>query len=278
MFFRTSAVVALGLALTAAATDCPDCPSTDLAGNALVAQSGGTLGTPRFCGYSPDASGASGPSVDCFYNVRICLSSESLDATVMAQALALGQPARPPRQLKMFANLRTKVKESCLPASEITSPSPITATSRRVPELKLELRRRAAPVPVVEGNAGDPEDDWAAEPDDETAEADLENDDGRAEEVLEDDDASPLALALVGEEAPEDALSPGMHWMLPQAVQLLISYRIRSAMVQTYTESGKERIHVRTVQPKHKSLLPRSCTLVPAKDRRRIGVQLSLGP
>ncbi|KAF7365718.1 hypothetical protein MVEN_00445500 [Mycena venus] len=66
MFFRTLSVFALALA--AAATNCPVCPTTDLDGNALVANSGGTLGTPRFCGYSPDATGASGPSVLCFYN------------------------------------------------------------------------------------------------------------------------------------------------------------------------------------------------------------------
>ncbi|KAJ7101560.1 hypothetical protein B0H15DRAFT_943880 [Mycena belliarum] len=67
MFFRTFTVSAL--VLVAAATDCPVCPPTDLVGDALVAQSGGTRGTPRFCGYSSDATGASGPSVDCFFSI-----------------------------------------------------------------------------------------------------------------------------------------------------------------------------------------------------------------
>ncbi|KAJ7119741.1 hypothetical protein C8R44DRAFT_672660 [Mycena epipterygia] len=66
MFAR--AFIISALALVAVATDCPNCPSTDLVGNFLVAMSGGTLGTPRFCGYSPDKTGASGPSVECFYN------------------------------------------------------------------------------------------------------------------------------------------------------------------------------------------------------------------
>ncbi|KAJ7480632.1 hypothetical protein FB451DRAFT_1556213 [Mycena latifolia] len=66
MFFRASILSAL--VLIAAATDCPVCPPTDLVGDALVAQSGGTRGTPRFCGYSPDATGDSGPSVDCFFS------------------------------------------------------------------------------------------------------------------------------------------------------------------------------------------------------------------
>ncbi|KAJ6524365.1 hypothetical protein B0H19DRAFT_1200482 [Mycena capillaripes] len=66
MFFRILAVFSLVLA--AAATNCPVCPATDLAGNALVASSGGTRGTPRFCGYSADATGASGPQDLCFYS------------------------------------------------------------------------------------------------------------------------------------------------------------------------------------------------------------------
>ncbi|KAF8212794.1 hypothetical protein K438DRAFT_1957396 [Mycena galopus ATCC 62051] len=59
MFFRALTIFALVFA--AAATECPACPATDLAGNALTAQSGGTLGTPRFCGYG------AGVSVECFY-------------------------------------------------------------------------------------------------------------------------------------------------------------------------------------------------------------------
>ncbi|KAJ7046386.1 hypothetical protein C8F04DRAFT_1064127 [Mycena alexandri] len=66
MFFRVFAVSAL--VCVASAANCAVCPTTDLVGDALVANSGGSLGTPRFCGYSPDASGASGPSVECFYN------------------------------------------------------------------------------------------------------------------------------------------------------------------------------------------------------------------
>ncbi|KAJ7139320.1 hypothetical protein C8R44DRAFT_867475 [Mycena epipterygia] len=65
MFAR--AFIISALALVAIATECPVCPPTDLVGNSLVAQSGGTRGTPRFCGYSADATGASGPSVKCFY-------------------------------------------------------------------------------------------------------------------------------------------------------------------------------------------------------------------
>ncbi|KAJ7200320.1 hypothetical protein GGX14DRAFT_572083 [Mycena pura] len=70
MFIRPLVAIVSALAALelAAATTCPVCPATDLVGDALVAQSGGTLGTPKFCGYSPDASGASGPSVECFYN------------------------------------------------------------------------------------------------------------------------------------------------------------------------------------------------------------------
>ncbi|GLB42529.1 hypothetical protein LshimejAT787_1105440 [Lyophyllum shimeji] len=41
---------------------------THLTGNALVAGSGGTSGVPRFCGFSPDATGLSGPQITCFYN------------------------------------------------------------------------------------------------------------------------------------------------------------------------------------------------------------------
>jgi hypothetical protein len=49
MFSRVLTVFALALAV--AATNCPNCPATDLLGNTLVAASGGTRGTPRFCGY-----------------------------------------------------------------------------------------------------------------------------------------------------------------------------------------------------------------------------------
>ncbi|KAJ6527096.1 hypothetical protein B0H19DRAFT_1196453 [Mycena capillaripes] len=66
MFFR--AITLFAFVLTATAVTCPVCPTTDLAGDALVAASGGTLGTPLFCGYSTDATGASGPQVDCFYS------------------------------------------------------------------------------------------------------------------------------------------------------------------------------------------------------------------
>ncbi|KAJ7876488.1 hypothetical protein B0H14DRAFT_2714060 [Mycena olivaceomarginata] len=62
MFSRVLTVFALALAV--AATNCPNCPATDLLGNTLVAASGGTRGTPRFCGYSPDATW---PSIKCFY-------------------------------------------------------------------------------------------------------------------------------------------------------------------------------------------------------------------
>ncbi|KAJ6555018.1 hypothetical protein DFH09DRAFT_1166115 [Mycena vulgaris] len=66
MFFR--AFIVSALIVVAAAVDCPVCPTTDLAGDANVAHSGGTRGTPLFCGYSADATGASGPSVECFYS------------------------------------------------------------------------------------------------------------------------------------------------------------------------------------------------------------------
>jgi hypothetical protein len=49
MFFRALFVSAL--VIVAAAVDCPACPPTDLAGDNLVATSGGTMGTPRFCEY-----------------------------------------------------------------------------------------------------------------------------------------------------------------------------------------------------------------------------------
>ncbi|KAJ7914315.1 hypothetical protein B0H13DRAFT_2325499 [Mycena leptocephala] len=62
------AITSFALFLVAAAVTCPVCPTTDLAGDALVAQSGGTRGTPLFCGYSTDSSGASGPQVKCFYS------------------------------------------------------------------------------------------------------------------------------------------------------------------------------------------------------------------
>ncbi|KAJ7064269.1 hypothetical protein C8F01DRAFT_1367586 [Mycena amicta] len=68
MLARTLLISVFTAASVVLATECPVCPTTDLVGDALVAASGGTRGTPRFCGYSPDASGASGPSVDCFYN------------------------------------------------------------------------------------------------------------------------------------------------------------------------------------------------------------------
>jgi hypothetical protein len=45
------AITSFALFLVAAAVTCPVCPTTDLAGDALVAQSGGTRGTPLFCGY-----------------------------------------------------------------------------------------------------------------------------------------------------------------------------------------------------------------------------------
>ncbi|KAJ6450098.1 hypothetical protein C8R45DRAFT_1044036 [Mycena sanguinolenta] len=64
MFFRT--VVFTALALAVAATGCPNCPSTDLAGNILIAQSGGTLGTPRFCGYGTVVGG--NILDECFYS------------------------------------------------------------------------------------------------------------------------------------------------------------------------------------------------------------------
>ncbi|KAJ6624428.1 hypothetical protein B0H10DRAFT_2007195 [Mycena sp. CBHHK59/15] len=66
MLLRALSLAALALA--ACAVDCPVCPTTDLAGDALVAQSGGTRGTPLFCGYSADATGAAGPQVECFYS------------------------------------------------------------------------------------------------------------------------------------------------------------------------------------------------------------------
>ncbi|KAF8069313.1 hypothetical protein FPV67DRAFT_1117331 [Lyophyllum atratum] len=71
MLFKSGAFVSLlattAAALPAAQAECVTCPATDLDGLALVAGSGGSMGTPRFCGYSADATGASGPQVTCFY-------------------------------------------------------------------------------------------------------------------------------------------------------------------------------------------------------------------
>ncbi|KAF8069312.1 hypothetical protein FPV67DRAFT_1117127 [Lyophyllum atratum] len=76
MLFKLSALVSLlactAAALPAAQSDCATCPSADqLVGTTsytLVAGSGGTIGVPRYCGYSTDASGALGPQITCFYN------------------------------------------------------------------------------------------------------------------------------------------------------------------------------------------------------------------
>ncbi|KAJ7149242.1 hypothetical protein C8R43DRAFT_1128606 [Mycena crocata] len=65
MLFRSLVISAL--ALSAAAVDCPRCEKTDVVGEFLVAQSGGTRGTPLFCGYSTDATGAAGPQTTCFF-------------------------------------------------------------------------------------------------------------------------------------------------------------------------------------------------------------------
>ncbi|KAJ7034875.1 hypothetical protein C8F04DRAFT_1100360 [Mycena alexandri] len=66
MFFR--ALFVSTLVFVAAAVECPACAPTDLAGDMLVANSGGTRGTPRFCGYGIVVNGAGDPSVDCFYS------------------------------------------------------------------------------------------------------------------------------------------------------------------------------------------------------------------
>ncbi|GLB41184.1 hypothetical protein LshimejAT787_0903990 [Lyophyllum shimeji] len=51
-----------------AQVQCATCPSKDLAGNVVVASSGGTVGVPRFCGYSETVTNPASPKVFCFYN------------------------------------------------------------------------------------------------------------------------------------------------------------------------------------------------------------------
>ncbi|TRM60399.1 hypothetical protein BD626DRAFT_505240 [Schizophyllum amplum] len=64
----------------AAAAECAICPDLALDGASLVASSGGTQGVPRFCGFSADSTGASGPQCICFYNNDGSLSYSSTGA------------------------------------------------------------------------------------------------------------------------------------------------------------------------------------------------------
>ncbi|KAL1747384.1 hypothetical protein HDZ31DRAFT_61299 [Schizophyllum fasciatum] len=81
----TSVLLAATTALAAPAADsaagmCAVCPETALDGAALVASSGGTMGVPRFCGFSADSTGASGPQSICFYSNNGQLSYSSTNA------------------------------------------------------------------------------------------------------------------------------------------------------------------------------------------------------
>ncbi|KAJ7732864.1 hypothetical protein B0H16DRAFT_1580521 [Mycena metata] len=67
MLFR--ALFVSTLVFVAAAVECPACAPTDLDGVMLVANSGGTRGTPRFCGYGTRVNGAGDPTVLCFYGI-----------------------------------------------------------------------------------------------------------------------------------------------------------------------------------------------------------------
>ncbi|KAL1705909.1 hypothetical protein EV121DRAFT_257818 [Schizophyllum commune] len=83
--FITSLLLAASTALAAPAADntagmCAVCPDTALDGASLVASSGGTLGVPRFCGFSADSTGASGPQSICFYSNNGQLSYSSTNA------------------------------------------------------------------------------------------------------------------------------------------------------------------------------------------------------
>ncbi|KAJ7599823.1 hypothetical protein C8J56DRAFT_908947 [Mycena floridula] len=61
------------------AATCALCPTADLAGDALVANSGGTQGVPRFCGFSANVTSGN-VEVKCFYGGTGVLSSPSSDA------------------------------------------------------------------------------------------------------------------------------------------------------------------------------------------------------
>ncbi|KAF9022008.1 hypothetical protein BDZ89DRAFT_1019199 [Hymenopellis radicata] len=49
---------------------CALCPETDLAGEPVVASSGGTQGVPRFCGFQANATAPVSPTTICFYGVQ----------------------------------------------------------------------------------------------------------------------------------------------------------------------------------------------------------------
>lgn len=76
MLFELGALVSLVVSAAAgtvptapvAQVQCATCPSTDLAGNVVVANSGGTVGVPKFCGYSAAVTTPASPKVFCFYN------------------------------------------------------------------------------------------------------------------------------------------------------------------------------------------------------------------
>ncbi|KAF8904865.1 hypothetical protein CPB85DRAFT_1437609 [Mucidula mucida] len=46
---------------------CALCPQADLAGEPIVASSGGTQGVPRFCGFQANATENAAPTTICFY-------------------------------------------------------------------------------------------------------------------------------------------------------------------------------------------------------------------
>ncbi|KAJ7119739.1 hypothetical protein C8R44DRAFT_878140 [Mycena epipterygia] len=69
MLFRSFIVSALVLVATAESCHHLVCPRIDDNGDMLVEQKGG-LGDPLSCGYSADATGASGSQIECYYYVR----------------------------------------------------------------------------------------------------------------------------------------------------------------------------------------------------------------
>ncbi|KAF9020188.1 hypothetical protein BDZ89DRAFT_1072463, partial [Hymenopellis radicata] len=58
---------------------CALCPETDLAGEPVVASSGGTQGVPRFCGFQANATAPVSPTTICFYGNGGSLSYASTE-------------------------------------------------------------------------------------------------------------------------------------------------------------------------------------------------------
>ncbi|KAJ7599822.1 hypothetical protein C8J56DRAFT_1037431 [Mycena floridula] len=79
MIFPVTFII-LAVASAVSATTCPACPSTDLAGDPLVANSGGTRGAPRFCGYTT-TPGTGNIEIECFYSASNGALSSSNSAS-----------------------------------------------------------------------------------------------------------------------------------------------------------------------------------------------------